>query len=109
VHVRPFLSWSLEPTFKAERLGSTLRLTSGEVDYVVEGEASKTEVDQYFRYAVLNAYKKAMTERKLPPFSELKAIEEMKKLGRIPRRISVTIPGVPGSPVIDLEIREVKQ
>jgi hypothetical protein len=106
--VRPFLLWSLEPTFKVAKSNDTLRLTSGQVDYVIEGQASKTNVDGYFRYAVLNAYKKAMTEKKLPPFSELKAIEEMKTLGRIPRKISVTMPGIPGSPAIDLEITETK-
>src|SRR5262245_19521674 len=87
--VRAFVLWSLEPTFKVDKSNNTLRLTSGQVDYVIEGEASKTDIDRYFRYAVLNAYKKAMTEKKLPPFAELKAIEEMKILGRIPRRISV--------------------
>jgi hypothetical protein len=90
-----------------EKSDEALRLTSGQVDYVIEGVASTVNMDGYFRYAVINAYKKAMTERKLPPFAELKAIEEMKSLGHIPRTISVTIPGVPGSPVIMLEIREV--
>jgi len=103
--IRPFLTWSLSPSFSVERSSEALRLTSGQVDYVIEGAASTTDVDGYFRYAVINAYKKAMTERKLPPFAELKAIEEMKSLGHIPRIISVTIPGVPGSPAIVLEIR----
>ncbi len=49
-----------------------------------------------------------MTEKKLPPFSELKAIEKMKTLGCMPRKISVTMPGIPGSPAIDLEITETK-
>jgi len=106
-HVRPFLLWSLEPSFKVDKSNGSLRLTSGQVDYVIEGEASKTNVDEFFRYAVLNAYKKAMTERKLAPFSELKAIAEMKSLRHIPRKISITMPGIPESPVIDMEISEV--
>jgi hypothetical protein len=106
--VRAFLTWSLDPSFSVEMSDEALRLTSGQVDYVIEGVASTVNMDGYFRYAVINAYKKAMTERKLPPFAELKAIEEMKSLGHIPRTISVTIPGVPESPVIVLEIREVE-
>ena len=86
-----------------------MKLTSGQVDYVIEGEASKTDVDAYFRYALLNAYKKALTEKKLPPFSEVKAIEEMKSLGRIPQKITVAMPGVPGSPVIEITIAEVRK
>jgi hypothetical protein len=49
-----------------------------------------------------------MTQKTVPAFSELKAIEEMKKLGCIPRKISVTMPGLPGSPVFDVEIKETK-
>jgi hypothetical protein len=101
---RSFLLWSVDPAFKVENSNGALRLTSGQVDYVIEGEASKTDVDGYFRYAVLNAYKKAITDKKLPPFAELKAIEEMKKLGHIPARISITIPGIPESPAISMDI-----
>ena len=102
--VRSFLLWSLDPTFKVQKSKETLRLISGRVDYVISGAASTMNVDQYYRYAVLNAYKKAMIEKQLPPFAELKAIDQMKTLGCIPRRISITIPGVPGSPVFDMEI-----
>jgi hypothetical protein len=108
VNIRPFLLWSLNPTFKVEKVNDALRLTSGQVDYVIEGQASKTGSEKYFRYAVLNAYKKAMTDRKLPPFSELKAITEMNNLGHIPRKIAVTIPGIPKAPKFEMEIAETK-
>jgi hypothetical protein len=108
-NIRPFLLWSLDPTFQVEKTDDVLRLTSGQVDYVIQGKASQTETEMYFRYAVLNAYKKAMTERKLPPFAELKAIEEMKKLGHIPRLMTVTMPGIPKSPKIEIEVMEVKR
>lgn len=107
-HIRPFLVWSLEPSFKVTKSNDTLRLTSGQVDYFINGTASKANTDAYFRYAVLNAYKKAMVEKKLPPYSELKAIEEMKTLGRIPGSISVTMPGIPRSPAIEMNITESK-
>ena len=106
--VRQFLLWSLNPTFKVDKSNDTLRLTSGQVTYVIESGASTTDMDGYFRYAVLNAYKKAMIERKFLPFSELKAIAEMKALGSIPRKISVAIPGIPRSPSFEMDIRETK-
>lgn len=106
--IRPFLIWSLEPSFKVTKSNDTLRLTSGQVDYFISGTASKTNTDAYFRYAVLNAYKKAIVEKKLPPYSELKAIEEMKTLGRIPGTINVTMPGIPRSPSIEMNITESK-
>jgi len=105
-HLRAFLVWSLSPTFNVEKSNSNLRLTSGQVDYIIEGKVTSDNVDGYFRYAALNAYKKAMVEKKLPPFSELKAIDEMKKLGHIPRTITVTMPGIPKSPVIEMIISE---
>jgi hypothetical protein len=74
--IQAFMQWSLNPAFEVERRDNTLRLSSGQVDYLVEGQASKNAVTEFFRYATLNAYKKAMSERKLPPFAELKAISE---------------------------------
>jgi hypothetical protein len=102
--VRAFLKWSLEPNFKIQKTNDALYLTSGQVDYVIAGEASKENADPYFRYAILNAYKKAMTDKKLPPYSELKAIDEMKTRGCIPKKILVTMPGIAGSPAFEMEI-----
>lgn len=107
-NVRPFMLWSLNPTFKVEKANGVMRLTSGQVDYVIEGQASRSGAEKYFRYAVLNAYKKAMTERKVPPFAELKAISEMAALGHIPKKITVTMPGVPKAPKFEMEITETK-
>lgn len=106
--IRQFITWSLDPTFNVDKTNDTLRLTSGQVDYVIEGQASKKSVEKFFRYAILNAYKKAMTEKKLPPFAELNAITEMEKLGYIPQKISITIPGIPKAPKIEMEIVEIK-
>ncbi len=107
-NMRAFLQWSLDPKFKVEKTDSALRLISGQVDYVIEGKATKANTDKYFRYGELNAYKKAMTERKLPPFAELKAIEEINKLGHIPRKMTVTVPGIPKSPKMEIEVSETK-
>lgn len=107
-NVRSFLLWFLNPTFKVEKTNHTLRLRSGQVDYVIEGQASRSGAEKYFRYAVLNAYKKAMTERKLPPFPELRAITEMRTLGHLPQKITVTMPGIPKAPKSEMQITETK-
>lgn len=101
-----FLLWSLEPTFEAREANGTLTLKSGQIDYVIEGVASKKNAGRYFDYAVLNAYKKAMTEQKMLPFAELEALSAMSKLGYIPQKITVTFPGIPGAPNFVMEISE---
>lgn len=96
--IRGFVLWSLNPKFEITSAEGTLMLTSGQVDYKIAVEKSDSEVTNYFRYARLNAYKKAMTERKLPPFAELLVIEELERRKLMPKSMEVEIPGVPGSP-----------
>lgn len=104
--IRAFLLWSLDPSFEVQESNGTLRLTSGQIDYVLEGVASKNNATRFFNYAVLNAYKKAMTEQKMLPFAELKALAEMNKRGYIPHKITVVIPGVLGAPGFVMKISE---
>jgi hypothetical protein len=104
--MRAFLLWSLNPSFEVQESNGILRLTSGQMDYVIEGVASKKNAGRYFDYAVLNAYKKAMEEEGMPPFAELQALAEMSKLGYIPSKITVSIPGVPDAPGFVMEISE---
>lgn len=106
--VRPFIEFTLDPKFERELKGDVLRLTSGKVDYVIEGNGSELHTEAYYRYSILNSYKKAMTQKKLPPYAELKAIEEMRALGYIPRKITIRIPAIPKSPTFETEVTEVK-
>lgn len=96
--IRPFVEWSLSPDFKVETKDSAITLTSGQVDYAIIVTKSDSDLTNYFRYARLNAYKKAMTERKLPPFAELKVLEELERRKLMPKYMEVRIPGVPGAP-----------
>ncbi|WP_395741912.1 hypothetical protein [Prosthecobacter sp.] len=104
--MKAFLLWSLNPSFEVQEANGVLKLTSGQMDYVIEGVASQKNAERYFDYAVLNAYKKAMTDQGMPPFAELQALAEMRKLGCIPRKIAVTFPGMPEAPGIVMEISE---
>lgn len=96
--IRPFLLWSLDPTFEIAATDTTLTLTSGQVDYKIVGERTNADLKDYFRYSKLNAYKKAMTQKKLPPFAELRVIEELERRKLMPTSMDIEIPGVPGAP-----------
>ena len=105
-NIKAFIEWSLDPKFNESKENFKLSLISGKVDYVIEGKLSDKGASEYYKYAILNAYKKAMTQGKLPPFSELKAIESMIKLEYIPEKISVNIPVIPQAPKITLKINK---
>lgn len=104
--IRPFGLWSLDPTFRVEATDRTLKLTSGQVDYIITAKTTERDLTGIFRYARLNAYMKAMSERKLPPFAGLKVLEEMEHRKMRPESIVVRIPGVAGSPVSSLTCKE---
>ena len=102
----PFIRWSLDPTFETTATDTTLTLTSGQVDYKIVARKTDGDLTNYFRYAKLNAYKKAMTERKLPPFAELRVIEELERRKMMPTSMEIRIPGVAGAPTIQILIAE---
>ena len=103
--IRPFIDWSLSPEFKVESNGPAITLTSGQVDYEITGTKTDRDLTNYFRYARLNAYKKAMTGRKLPPFAELKVLEELERRHLMPTTMIVQIPGVPSAPALKMSVR----
>lgn len=98
--IRSFVEWNLDPKFEIEATDDTLTLTSGQVDYKIDVEKVDGDMTNYFRYARLNAYKKAMTAKKLPPFAELLVLDELEKRKLKPRAMEVQIPGVPGAPIL---------
>ena len=105
-NIRPFVTWSLDPVFEKAATETTLSMKSGQVDYKIVGEKSDSEtgLTNYCRYARLNAYKKAMTERQLPPFAELQVIDEMERRKLMPKTMEIEIPGVAGAPLIRMVI-----
>ena len=102
--IRPFILWSCDPTFDVETVGDTITMTSGQIDYKIVGEKSDSDLTPYFRYARLNAFKKAMTEGKLPPFAELRVLDELERRRLIPRTMDIQIPGVPEAPSFTMTI-----
>lgn len=105
-NVRSFLLWTLDPTFEVVATDTTLTLTSGQVDYKITGTKTDSDLTNFFRYARLNAYKKAMTERKLLPFAELKVLEELERRKIEPESMEVRIPGIPDTPTFSMIYNE---
>lgn len=102
--MRSFIRWSLDPTFETTASDTTLTLTSGQVDYKIVVEKTDRDLTTYFQYAKLNAYKKAMTERKLPPFAELRLIEELEHRKMMPTSMEIRIPAITQAPTIQILI-----
>jgi hypothetical protein len=104
--LREFIQWSLDPKFDIAFMGDTLTLTSGQVDYKIVVEKPTGDVTNYFRYARLNSYKKAMTEKKLAPFAELLVLEELERRKVLPKSMEVQITGVPEAPSFKITISD---
>ena len=104
--MRPFVSWSLDPTFDVTENDATLKLASGQVDYEMVVTKSDHKLTNYYRYAKLNAYKKAMTEKKLAPFAELKVLEELERRNVMLKSMEIKISGIEGAPAFKMNIRD---
>jgi len=105
-NVRAFGEWTLDPKFEIAATDDTLTLTSGKVDYQIAVEKTDRDLTNFFRYARLNAYKKAMTQRKLPPFAELLVNEELERRKLMPRSMEIAIPAVPGAPSLRMVVTD---
>jgi hypothetical protein len=104
--IRAFIAWNLDPKFEVKETATTLTLTSGYVDYTIVGEKTDRDLTNYYRYARLNAYKKAMTLRKLPHFAELKVLDELERRKMIPRSMEVRMPAIAQIPTMTVKIRD---
>jgi hypothetical protein len=105
--IRTFINWSLDPKFEINSSEGKLELISGQVDYRIEVEKSDRDYTNFYRYAKLNAYKKAMTLRKVLPFAELATLQELEKRKLFPKSMEIKIPGAKGSPTIKMTITQV--
>lgn len=102
--IRTFIEWTMRPKFEISSTDDTLTLTSGQIDYKIEVEKTERDLTNYFRYARLNAYKKAMTERKFAPFPELLVLEELEQRKLLPKSMEVKMLGIPGAPAFKIVI-----
>lgn len=104
--IRPFVLWSLDPQFEIAETKTSLTLTSGQVDYDIVVEQTEADLTAFFRYARLNAFKKAMAEKKLPPFAELRVIDELEVRQLKPLSMKVEVPGIPEAPAMKITYHE---
>lgn len=95
-----FLEWSLDPKFKVEEKDGVITMISGQVDYTIKVEKKEYELTPLFKYSKLNAYKKAMTQRKMAPYAELKVMEELQRRNVMPVEMEIKITGIPEAPLM---------
>jgi hypothetical protein len=90
---RRFVEAMLNPQFTAAMKNDKLTLTNDVVKYEIEStqNVSKARLAKFFAYDILNAYRKAMVDRKLPPFPQLAVDEELKARGMAPNEMNITI------------------
>ena len=105
--IRSFVEWMIDPVFEITMEGDTLTMVSGQVNYRIITEEPDFDTGNYFVYARLNAYKKAMVDRKLPPMSELKVIEELSRRGLVPVVMEVELPAIPQAPTFRITTESV--
>ncbi len=105
---QPFVKWTYSPRFDITSKDDTLTLTSGQVDYKITAQKSDQDLTNYFRYARLNSYKKAMTLKQFPPFPELMVLDELERRKLMPTSMEILIPGVPNAPSFKMLFTRVK-
>ena len=90
---KKFAALTLDPSFETKLDGETLVMTNEAFEYRISSDQKFAEGQKtrFFAYDHLNAYRKAMTDRKLPPFAQLVVTKELEKRAMIPSRLELTI------------------
>jgi len=84
-----------------------LLLTSGFLDYKITVAPGGPELPAYYKFARLNAYRKAMTLRQQLPLAELLVLKELETRNLLPRRMEVRFPSIPEGPTAVVELTPV--
>jgi hypothetical protein len=97
---RAFLQAMLDPALQASERDGRLVLQNDVVSFAITpAEAVPAAwLDHLAAYDRLNAYHKAMTERGLPPFTQLAVLDELTRRRIWPRSIEMTV-STPGGKV----------
>ena len=91
--LRRFIELMLDPQFKVTTEEDRVILINDVLMYEIHSTQtlSKANRDRFFSYDTLNAYRKAMVERKLPPTPQLEIDKEMAARKLVPSEIICTI------------------
>jgi len=104
---KPLLQWMITPRFDVTQEGDVLLLTSGFLDYKITVAPGGPELPAYYKFARLNAYRKAMTLRQQLPLAELLVLKELETRNLLPRRMEVRFPSIPEGPTAVVELTPV--
>lgn len=99
-NLQRFIELSLEPTFEVATEGDGIRLSNAILTYRVSNPLplNARQCKRFFSYDRLNAYRKAMVERKLPPYPQLAVDDALEERGFAPGRIEVVV-ATPGGDI----------
>ena len=91
--LKHFLETMIDPKFEIKKTENSITLENDVIAYHISSPltVSPFQRTQFFKYDRLNAYRKAMHERKLPPTAQLVVDDEMEKSKFVPGEIEVTI------------------
>jgi hypothetical protein len=91
--LRRFVEAQLDPQFKVREGDGKLTLANDVFKFEIRSKQSVTEKqrDLFFRYDTLNAYRKAMLERKLAPFPQLAVGKELAARDMVPNEMTLTV------------------
>jgi hypothetical protein len=106
-NLKRFVELSLEPKFEVIEGNGEITLQNDVLMYRVSNPVPLSELQRqrFFAYDRLNAYRKAMTERKLPPFPQLAVDDEIERLEFVPGQIDVEIVTPSGDIEMTIELR----
>lgn len=91
--VKRFVMASLKPEFEVSETADEIKISNQFLNYVFQSslDVDEQQMDRFFKYDFLNAYRKALIEKKLPPIPQLAVSGELKKRGFVPGIMNLTV------------------
>lgn len=102
---RALLESMMEPAFSVSEENGSLVVSNAVMRYTARGTTNVAPdvLDRVFQYDRLNAYRKAVTEQKAPPYPQLALDQELEARKLLPTNLSMVF-SIPGR-TIALELR----
>jgi len=105
--LKKFIEFMLNPRFKTTRDGDTIEMDNDAFTYRMTDPLalSARQRSRFFAYDRLNAYRKAMIERKLPPTAQLAVDGELERQNFVPGIIDVAVRAPNGQINMTMRVR----
>lgn len=88
-----FTNSLIKPNFVVELKNEVLTISNSHLTYILSApiNVDPKRKDRFFKYDKLNAYRKAMIQKQVPPFAQIRVDEEVLKTGKFFSELSVQI------------------